>query len=52
VTVLGAALVSLLLAGPAPADKVIDVHTNRAPVSATFENLWGTYTKAQQKGDT
>jgi tetratricopeptide (TPR) repeat protein len=51
VTVFAGALLSLLLVAPPPADKVIDVHATRVPVSTSFEGLWSNYQKAQARGD-
>jgi len=51
VTVLVAAIFSVLLIAP-PGDKVIDVRARQAPPTASsFDALWATYKKAESKGD-
>ena len=50
-TVLVAAIFSVLLIAP-PGDKVIDVRARQAPPTASsFDALWATYKKAESKGD-
>jgi tetratricopeptide (TPR) repeat protein len=49
-------LAGLLLLVPAPAwpqgpEKVIDVRAGRPPAGNSFEALWSTYRKAEQRGD-
>jgi len=51
VSVLAAAIFSVLLIAP-PGDKVIDVRARQAPPTASsFDALWATYKKAESKGD-
>ena len=50
-SVLAAAIFSVLLIAP-PGDKVIDVRARQAPPTASsFDALWATYKKAESKGD-
>jgi tetratricopeptide (TPR) repeat protein len=51
VTFLAAALLPLVLIAP-PGDKVIDVRSRQAPVTASsFDALWAAYKRAESRGD-